>query len=513
MRLKRGIVTTNILWNWSRYVIILATALYITPFILSRLGEVVYGTWILLGSILGYYGLLNFGIDSSVVRYVSKHIAQDNREELQRVIRTSIILFRFLGFIVFLLSALCAVAFSFSDTIFSYIFTLPDHLRYEFSILLVILGTGAAVSFFARVHIGIIRAVERYDLLNIINILTTLGRLIAVVLFMKQSLLALGCIFAVFNILSSLGYILAARQILIKHVREKRHFNRGTFRKLVKYGMFTFVTYLADQFRFHTDAIVIGHFLTMGRITYYNLGYILVSHFRNIIGSFAAPFFPLFSRYEGAKDYQSIRKIFSRASKGSALITALIGGVLLGSGRPFLKLWVGDSIGASNVDLCYTVLLILLLPFALEMVQSISVNILYGISKHYFLSFITTSEGIVNLVLSIILVQKYGIIGVAAGTAIPMIITKIFIQPRYVCKLIGVSTAKYMIECLGAPVLIGMLLGYIQILIYYHISSVSWILLILIAAFTTTLFAIACYLIYFNKDDRLFFSRIREELQ
>ena len=82
-------VVTNVLWNWTNYGLKLAVAFYITPLLIERLGDTSYGVWILLSSILGYYGLLNFGIDSALVHHISKYLADDNREDIAKVLRTS----------------------------------------------------------------------------------------------------------------------------------------------------------------------------------------------------------------------------------------------------------------------------------------------------------------------------------------------------------------------------------------------------------------------------------------
>src|SRR5256885_12712020 len=46
------------------------------------------GVWVLIFSITGYYGLFDLGIRSSIVRYVSKFSATDNKEEIAKLINT-----------------------------------------------------------------------------------------------------------------------------------------------------------------------------------------------------------------------------------------------------------------------------------------------------------------------------------------------------------------------------------------------------------------------------------------
>ncbi len=76
-------VISNVLWNWTNYGLQIPIAFYITPLLIARLGDTSYGLWILLSSILGYYGPLNFGIDSALVHYIAKYLAEGKRGEIR----------------------------------------------------------------------------------------------------------------------------------------------------------------------------------------------------------------------------------------------------------------------------------------------------------------------------------------------------------------------------------------------------------------------------------------------
>ena len=98
--------------------------------------------------------------------------------------------------------------------------------------------------------------------------------------------------------------------------------------------------------------------------------------------------------------------------------------------------------GDSFVD-SYPCLVILVSAWLFDLGQMPSVGLLYGISKHRFYALFNTIEGVFNVVLSLILVGKMGIIGVALGTLIPMSIMKIIIQPIYVCRVASIPYREY----------------------------------------------------------------------
>ena len=60
----------------------------------------------------------------------------------------------------------------------------------------------------------------------------------------------------------------------------------------------------------------------------------------------------------------------------------------------------------------------------------------------------------VNLILSIILVRRYGIMGDALGTALPLAVTMLFILPQHVCHHLRVKLTVYLKEAFLLPLLL-----------------------------------------------------------
>ena len=500
-------VVTNVLWNWTNYGLKIAVAFYITPLLIGRLGDTSYGLWILLSSILGYYGLLNFGIDSALVHLISKHLADDRREDVAKVITTSRFVFGIIAFGVVGLSLGLAAAYAYSDFVFENVFNLSRDLRQPFAVLLVVLSVGMAGSFYARVFVSILRAAERYDILNPIEIVMLIVRTWAIIFLMGESLLALGCIFALSGVLTAIAVWMAARRISPSIARQEARpsFDAPTFQTIREFGVYSFFNSLADQIRFYTDSLVIGQFMRLQFITYYNLAVVLITYFRHFIGHAASPFFPVFSRYYGAKDEEALRQTFLRASKILAFLAVLAAGNLMGSALPFLRLWVGAVVSPEYVTLSYQVLLVLLLPFTIEMMQSIALNLIYGTGQHRRLTRLNTLEALANLILSIALVRRYGLLGIALGTGIPLVVTQFVFVSRIVCHLTGVATLGYVVRCIVLPLGCGLALGVTQITLHRMMSTGSYWQLTIVALATSLAFVALMLRLYFSKGERRLF--------
>jgi O-antigen/teichoic acid export membrane protein len=89
------------------------------------------------------------------------------------------------------------------------------------------------------------------------------------------------------------------------------------------------------------------------------------------------------------------------------------------------------------------VLVVLVLSQFFAVSQTPSVALMFGISKHKFFALMSSVEGVLNLVLSLVLVRFYGLVGVALGTMVPMVLSKLVIQPLYVSRVSVVGYTEY----------------------------------------------------------------------
>ena len=61
--------------NWAAFAVAAVVSFLLSPFIVHRLGNSAYGTWVLLGSFVGYLGLLDLGVRGAVTRFVANQYA------------------------------------------------------------------------------------------------------------------------------------------------------------------------------------------------------------------------------------------------------------------------------------------------------------------------------------------------------------------------------------------------------------------------------------------------------
>src|SRR5579859_1545232 len=85
-------IPRNVFSNWASYAVNLLVIFLISPFIVHRLGNAVYGVWALIGQVIEYSFLLDFGIRIAATRYVAHHMALREPHEINRVVSSGLVL-------------------------------------------------------------------------------------------------------------------------------------------------------------------------------------------------------------------------------------------------------------------------------------------------------------------------------------------------------------------------------------------------------------------------------------
>jgi O-antigen/teichoic acid export membrane protein len=235
-----------------------------------------------------------------------------------------------------------------------------------------------------------------------------------------------------------MNYLLS--RILMPWVSIKYAFaNKKTLKTLMAYGGVTTIIVIADMLRLNIDSAVIGKFVSLDAVGVYGVAALLIRYVIRVIAAGVGVLTPRFSNLEGAGQKEQTKNLFVKSLSISAALSFGIATCVFIFGRKFILWWVGPDYSDSA-----RVLFILIVPMTIALAQGPGINLMYALKKHHYYAVVTSLEAIVNLTLSLILVRKYGIFGVALGTAIPMMCVKIFIQPFYVCRIMKLPVYVYL---------------------------------------------------------------------
>jgi len=431
---KKPSLIINAASNWFALGINVAIGFFLTPFIIRYIGKSGYGIWTLIGAFVGYYGLLNIGVNSAITKYIASYSQENKLKNLNEVVSTALTMFCTTGIIAILIS------FVMAGTIADFFQVLSEE-RSGFVKLLWILGITTGISFPSSVFAATITAREHFVASNIIIIATSLLRagLTVVLLISNWGLIGVGFASLAANFMGILAnfflFRLYARDILLKLA----FVNSRTLKKLIVYGSFSTIIIIADNLRTNIDSLVIGKWVSLEAVGIYGLAALVIRYMVICIGASMNVLTPRFVSLDASDNLTQLRELFQKSLFYSAYISFGMATLAILFAKTFIRLWVG-----TGFDQSATILTILVIAWTTDLAQNPGVWLMYALNKHRFYAYLTLIEGTINFVLSIILAPRYGIIGVAMGTFIPMVGIRLLIQPLYVSKIIKMKITDYL---------------------------------------------------------------------
>ncbi len=419
-------------WRIVNSVAVGLVSILMMPFVVHSLGDRMYGIWTLVATFMGYSSVIELGLSQAIMRYLGRSLGAEDHAECNRVFNTSLRIYLALGGVVLILTVvMAALAPLFCRT--------PEDASLFWKIIL-LLGLNFALLLPAKVYKGALEAHLRYDITAGLDLAALALRTACIIgaLLLGYKAVALAWATLLCGLPSTAAALYYTHKDLPFLELHSRYWKRSTARTLFSYSLYSFISHLAGLLRSRVDNVVVAAYISLEAVTHYSIGSRLAQYSDEIMTALLGMFPSVFSRQEGARDYDGIRRVFFLATKISLVLSSFLSFGLIAWGKSFIARWVGPR----YVD-AYAVLVVLTLSFYVVLAQLPSTALLYGTSKHKFLAWLSSAESLVNLALSLVLVRKYGTLGVAIGTLVPMVLGRIVVLPVYVCRVSGIGYLNY----------------------------------------------------------------------
>jgi O-antigen/teichoic acid export membrane protein len=469
---QRRSVKWNLCANWLNHGVSLLIGVFLMPYVLHILGDQQYGSWIFINAIAGYSGLLYLGFGQTISRYVAHYHAKEDWKHLNQVANVIFAIYLGMGFLA--LTAAGIIAW------------LAPHLSEwgsvpisEVRLVILILGLNVFVGLAGSVFGGVLMGIQRFDIERGVNLTSGILRLVLTVAFLRaeQGLLIIAAIFLAVTLFENIGQCLFAFRQLKQFRISTRYMDWSILRECGSFSGFAFIDAIAWTLIEATDSIVIGIFFSPAMIVPYYIALRLTQFINMPIAQIGKVFMPRAGELNANEDHGALQML---VLNGVSLSFLLVTGFFIGAGffgQTLINTWVGPGYPESHLLL--TILLgarIVALPI------SIFRSVLYGMGNVKVPSLIYMGEALANLILSLILIQYLGLVGVALGTAIPILLAELGILLPYALKKLDISRSRLLRYAIGptiAPLMA--LLAYSYCLPHFFEIRNSWVVLVCIA--------------------------------
>ncbi len=399
-----------------------------TPIMIRLLGQSEYGLYNTVASTISMLSVLRLGFNNSYIRYYSIYKKNDDQKAIERLNGLFLGVFSVIGIIAFIcglyLTNNLSIVFSTGLTTEEY-----DIAK----ILMLLLTINLAISFPMSVFSNIISAHERFIFLKSLEIVKhVLGPLVTLPLlllgFRSIAMVSVTLFVSLLVDVTYIFYVLVVLKNKFLFVKPER----ALFKDLFAYTAFIAIELIVDQINWNIDKILLGRFKGTAMVAVYSVGYSLYTYYQSFSSSISGVFTPRIhkivnSEKEKTEKKRELTELFTKVGRIQFIILALIASGVVFFGRYFItEIWAGNEYEHS-----YIVAVLLIGSASIALIQNIGIEIQRAEFKHQFRSIVYVIMALINLGLSIVLCQKYGAVGSAAGTAISLIVANGIIMNIY----------------------------------------------------------------------------------
>lgn len=467
MRSKKAV--KNIITSLLQQIVTVICGLIVPRAIIGAFGSSVNGLVSSITQFLGYITLLEAGIGPVIKSALYKPIAKKDKMQIEKILKASQRFFRIISgiFIVYLI-ALCFI--------YPLIVSTEFKTGYTVSLILIIAISTFAEYFFGMVYRLYLQAEQKTYVTSIIQILTTILNAILVVMLIKFGaniqVVKLGSafIFVLRPILQNI-YVRKKYNINFKEVKEKYE---------LKQKWDGLAQHIASVVHNNTDVAILTIFTSTAEVSVYSVYLYVVNGVKNMVQALTGGVDASFGDMIAKNEIDNLNRSFRTYELFYFTLITIVYIITVVMILPFIKVYTSGITDVSYYRPAFAILITLAeLIWSIRLPYS-SVTLAAGHFKE-------TQKGawvevFTNLIISIVLVFKFGMVGVAIGTLVAMTIRTIefmYHTSKYILKRNQLENVKRVVILVAEMIVIVPIGFFISKFIEVD-SYISWVILVVI---------------------------------
>lgn len=490
----------NAFFNVAGFAVTFPILILLTPYMLDVLGKAQFGIWAIAGVVTSYTQLSDMGMTTAIVKFVAEHWVKQDVDKISKVASTAFFSFAVVGG-----GVVAAILFARNFIVIN-LLKVPAEMQTE--ALFVV--SGVVIIFYFNllfsVYNSILLGLQRMDITNVIMVGSKIFRALGMWFFLAEGIGLKGLIWnsAIFSLFTVALNIFFAKRLLQGFKLNPFLVSFSELIIIVKYSANIFAAKLMGLFQDPINKIILAAYVSLPFVSFYEIGWRVNSMVRSLFGTGLMPLLPASSVLSGENNKQELERIFLSISRILFLFAVPFFLVVMVLAKPLVQVWLGDG-----YELAGRAIQFLLLGNLFSLLVTPQYVILQGIGKPQISTFVSFVNGLINVVISIILVQLIGYYGVLLGILLSIFVAS-FLMIYLFHKETGYSFLRYIQYLPLKSIVIGSgMIGGLW-LINTHVETWSILLIFFIAmAFSIVYFVLLVITKSFIDDDKRLFGKLK----
>ncbi len=399
----------------------IAVVLFLTPLILSYLGDEQFALWALFWTFSTYFMFMDFGLGISLVRETAQCSSKGEHLVISQALNSLLLFYMLLGAIALLFAWFASPEIIKRLNVSNEMAGIVLEMLHWGVFIFVLIGLVNTLA-------ALLRGLQRYDLITKAMFFVSVPNLLGTYLILELGFGIVGLLWVVTAIylLQLLLLLFYSKRVMPKLVFGVKLISWHVIKEMLPFGARLQVSKFAELASYQTDKILLALLMPVQFVTMYDLGAKIASLMRDLPYSLTSAVFPAASEMHGQDDFKRLWQMYDIGSK-YLLVTTLpmLFGLWL-TAHLIIGMWLGFV-----SEYVYQSVLILSSAYwmVVSLAMSFSVGTGMGWSKPVMQSSIL--QAVVNVLLSYWLIQALGFIGALCGTAIAITVANTILYYRF----------------------------------------------------------------------------------
>lgn len=384
-----------------------------TPYMLRMLGQSEYGLYSLAASIIANLTVLDLGFGNAIVRYTAKFRAEGKQRVQEEMFGMFFVLYIGIGVIAMIVGSVLSLNV---ENLFSQSMTETEVSRTR--IMLWLMTFNLAFTFPMSIWGSIMTAYERFVFQRVVSVIRSVLNPIVMVLLLvvghkAVSMVVVTTIFNVATLLINWWYCKYKLSIKIRFAR----FKFGLLKEVSVYSFWIFLQMIMDRIYWSTGQFILGIYSGAVAIAVYAVAIQLQNMYMLFSTAISGVMLPKITAIVAkGNDEREVSDLFIKVGRIQFIVVSFILSAFVVLGKFFIQLWAGvDYLPA------YYICLLFFIPFTIDLIQNIGISILQARNQLKFRSVLLVIVALCSMLLSVVLVTRYGYYGCAFSTGLGLL--------------------------------------------------------------------------------------------
>lgn len=472
------------------------------PILLKYIGQSEYGLYQLMGSIVAYFGIMDFGLTTSTIR---GYIKYKTNGEIKRTENFLAITQRLYFFICVLMLIIGSVVYNYLDDIFINSLTMNELLEAKNIFILLIFNI--IITFLGMIYRSIIIANEKFLFFKTLEVLQLIAQPFIVIAIIQIWPVALAIV-VVMTILNIIMTIFRVYYCYNKLSLKINYYNwdKEAINEMKKLSISVFVVAIIDQIFWKSNQIILGVISGVNAVAIYSIASLIYMNYMALSTAITGIYSPKIMKMVSENvNLRDLSKEFLRIGRLQYYVLALILSGFFVFGRDFIIIWCNDNF----ID-AYYITLIIIIPFTIDLIQNIGAIIMKAKNIYGFRAKVYFIIGIINICLSIPLAKIYGEIGCAVACGLSILISNV-VMNIYFKRVLFLDIILFWKQILKITINVFICIMIGLTINYFFEDGGLVVLIIKLLVFSMSYFFIM-WKLSFNYDEKLLIFKLRSKI-